>query len=151
MESFVLMLFIARKSPFSSSSVIAAHWHASAHIVGTSPWGSPCVSFVLLLFFLIYWVKSFLFRANRYNLFLCLGTPSDRLFLASSAARARRGYGVPVRKYPSRSRKIEHSVSPVAGFRRRVEYIGIHFKQVKRFRMARNWFAGQFFVKTCFS
>ena len=75
----------------------------------------------------------------------------DRLFLASSAARARRGYGVPVRKYPSRSRKIEHSVSPVAGFRRRVEYIGIHFKQVKRFRMARNWFAGQFFVKTCFS
>ena len=52
---------------------------------------------------------------------------------------------------PSRSRKIEHSVSPVAGFRRRVEYIGIHFKQVKRFRMARNWFAGQFFVKTCFS
>ena len=86
-----------------------------------------------------------------FSLFLCLGTPSDRLFLASSAARARRGYGVPVRKYPSRSRKIEHSVSPVAVFRRRVEYIGIHFKQVKRFRMARNWFAGQFFVKTCFS
>ena len=73
MESFVLMLFITGKSPFSSSSVIAAHWHASAHSVGSSPWGSPCVSFVLLLFFLIYYVKSFLFRANRYNLFLYLG------------------------------------------------------------------------------
>ena len=82
--------------------------------------------------------------------FFAWGLRLTAFFLAASAARSRRGDGDSVRKYPSRSRKIEHSVSPVAGFRRRVEYIGIHFKQVKRFRMARNWFAGQFLLRLVF-
>lgn len=85
------------------------------------------------------------------HLFLRLGTSAHGLFLAASAARSRRGDGDSVWKDPFRGRETEHSVPSVACFRRRVEYIGIHFKQVKRFRMARNWFAGQFFVKTCFS
>ena len=82
--------------------------------------------------------------------FLCLGTASHRVFLAYSAACARCGDGVLVRKDPSHRRKTEHSVFIVAGFRRRVEYFGIHFKQMKRFRLTCIWFAGQFFVKTNF-
>lgn len=70
--------------------------------------------------------------------FFAWGASAHGLFLAASAARSRRGDGDSVWKDPFRSRKIEHSVSPVACFRRRVEYFGIHFKQVKRFRLARN-------------
>lgn len=93
-----------------------------------------------------------LFVTFRWSIFFfAWGLRLTAFFRLLTAARSRCDNGVPVRKYPSCRRKTEHSVSPVAGFRRRVEYFGIHFKQVKRFRMARNWFAGQFFVKTCFS